>query len=122
MIQSHTRIRSDGKIESYYGLKIREIITQEGGKHKQIYIFIQLLINTIMLKNETIFTESSKSSRNNREPIKQKEAVYSSNMPKNTRKRYKDTNFQLPPTAKQVKKRMPKQSHKRIGLASTGKF
>ena len=122
IIQSHTRIRSDGKIESYCGLKLREIITQEGGKHKQIYIFIKLLINTIMLKNETIFTESSKISRNNREPIKQKEAVSSSNMPKNTRKRYKGTNFQLPPTAKQVKKRTPKKSHKRIGLASTGNF
>ena len=59
-IQSHTRLRSDGKIESYCGLKLTEIITQEGGKHKQIYIFIQLLINTIMLKNETIFTKSSK--------------------------------------------------------------
>ncbi|PWA81533.1 hypothetical protein CTI12_AA185960 [Artemisia annua] len=64
--------------------------------------------------------ETSRIPRKKREDIKQKASVSFSNMPKKTGKRLKGStfNYQLPTTAKPVKQRMPKKSHKRIGFTS----
>ncbi|PWA53848.1 hypothetical protein CTI12_AA438830 [Artemisia annua] len=98
IIQSHTNIRPDGKIESYCGLRIREVTTNEAG---------------------TLTTPEKK-----RENIKQKAAVPVSNIPKKTRKRYQGStsNYHSPTPdiiSNQVKRRRPKQNHKRIALTST---
>lgn len=87
MIQSHTNIRSDGKVESYCGLKIRETSTQKRGKHKHMYIFIQQILDSPMLKNLNICAETS-TIPEKRKNVKQKGAVSFSNMPKKALRGY----------------------------------
>lgn len=103
-----------------------------------------------MLNIHKIDPGMSTTPENNRENIKQKTAVPVSNIPKKTRKRYKGkfsvhvwynfltsllnvkhkssgstSNYQLPTSdiiLEQVKRRIPKKSHKRIGFTSRGNF